>query len=319
MEPKQAKPSFLKDIFSSNALFTHGSRLVCGTSGLGGVWGKVDEKESVDSILYMLGQGITSLDTAPSYHLAEKIAGQAVRQWKGEIFISTKVGRLPARRADECYVDYSPAAMRDSLNRSLDLLGREKVDLLFLHEPHLVPVEKMPEILETLTSFREEGKTDLLGIGGNPRPAFMPYVSGKYFDVLSGFLGLDACNLHALNTYIPQLNKEGIAFYAASALHMGLLGDKYEFFAKNPPDNEWITRRDIAAATAVRQIAVRENISLPELSLRYLLSAREAGRVVAGAANMEQAKSLVAIWAKGGLEENLFDEISLEILNHNSG
>ncbi|MEZ4771807.1 MAG: aldo/keto reductase [Bacteroidia bacterium] len=311
-------PAFKKDIYRQSSHFSNGSRLVCGTSGLGGVWGEIDESESVDVILYMLESGINSLDTAPSYHLAEKILGNALRQWEGEVFVSTKVGRLPAKRADECYVDYSPKAMRESLLRSLDLLGQTKASLLFLHEPHLVPTDKIEEILETLSGFRDEGLTDLLGVGGNPGERFMPHLTRQNFDVLSGFLGLDACNLSAMKTYIPRLKEENIALYAASALHMGLLGERFEEYCQNRPDNEWITHRDVDTAIAVKRLADREGIALPELALRYLFSIEEADRVVVGPTNMAQAKSIVNFWKRGGLEASLFDEISAAILSQNS-
>ena len=60
--------------------------------------------------------------------------------------------------------------------------------------------------------------------GGNPTPEFMPYIKKENFDVVSGFLHLDACNLTALEHQIPQFQQEGIAYYAASALHFFAIG-----------------------------------------------------------------------------------------------
>lgn len=48
-------------------------RLVLGTAGLAGLWGKIDEDESVKTILYALEQGITHFDAAPAYADAERI------------------------------------------------------------------------------------------------------------------------------------------------------------------------------------------------------------------------------------------------------
>jgi aryl-alcohol dehydrogenase-like predicted oxidoreductase len=75
------KPSYKKDIYASD--FTaKGSRLVYGTSGLGGVWGEVDEAESIDCLLYAFENGITSLDTSPSYSQSEKYVGKALKSPK---------------------------------------------------------------------------------------------------------------------------------------------------------------------------------------------------------------------------------------------
>src|ERR1022692_560512 len=246
-------PTYKSDIYQSD-FPAHGSRLVYGTSGLGGVWGEVDEQESIDCILYALENDISSFDTSPSYSNAEVYLGKALRKWKGEKpFVSTKVGRLKADSAFEAKLDYSPTGMRNSLMRSLDLLGLEKVDLLFLHEPQWVPLKKIDQILEILMSFKEEGYTNMLGIGGNPSEQFKPYIKNKYFQVISSFTKMDACNLSAFRDILPITIPQNIAFYAASSLHFSLLGNRFEKFVANGnkgyEDN--VTQKDIENAIKV--------------------------------------------------------------------
>lgn len=311
------KPTYQAEIITHHhPLFKKGSRLTYGTSGLGGVWDKVDEEESIDCLLYAWEHGITSLDTSPSYHKAEEYVGKALRRWRGEQpFISTKVGRLPAEKADECYVDYSPSSMRDSLMRSLDRIGVEQIDLLFLHEPQLVPVEKkMEEILNTLQQFRAEGYTRMLGVGGNPTDAFRPYITVENFQVVSGFLKMNACNLSAFEKDIPHFQQQGIAYYAASALHMGLLGNRFQQYIQHPPDSAWISRENVETAKAVHEIAKKYGMKLPNLAQRYLFSIREADRVAIGASNMAQIASTVEDWQQGALPEVIFEEVTRTIL-----
>ncbi|MEO0331283.1 MAG: aldo/keto reductase, partial [Bacteroidota bacterium] len=261
------QPTYQSDINATSSLFKKGSRLVYGTSGLGGVWGEVDESESIDCLLYAFDHGVISLDTSPSYNRSEEFVGKALQKWKGEKpFVSTKVGRLPAKKADECYVDYSAASMRNSLMRSLDRLGVNQVDLLFLHEPHLVPLENIEEILDTLKTFQAEGLTCLLGVGGNPTDGFRQYVTKDNFQVVSGFLKMDACNLSAFEMDIPHFQKENVAYYAASALHMALLGTRFERYQADPPNSDWITSQDLEAASAVNAIAQQCEIPLSTLA-----------------------------------------------------
>jgi aryl-alcohol dehydrogenase-like predicted oxidoreductase len=308
------KPTFKSDIYKSDFPF-YGSRLVFGTSGLGGVWGKVEEQESIECILYALENGITSFDTAPSYGNAEMYLGKALKQWKGEQpFISTKIGRLKADTAFDAKLDYSPKAMKESLQRSLELLGVSKVNLLFLHEPQWVPLKRMEEILEILISLKEDGYTDLLGIGGNPSPAFMPFINHKYFQVTSSFCKMDACNLSAFNELLPVTLKENIAVYAASALHFSLLGNRFHQFVEQHPGYAEISDADIKNAWKVNAVAVKNNMPLSALSQRYLFSIEEATRVVIGARKIEQIKSTVEDWSAGALPEALFNEITEIIL-----
>lgn len=309
------QPTYLADITRNNSLFEKGSRLVYGTSGLGGVWGKVDEEESIDCLLYAFEHGITSLDTSPSYNKAEKYVGKALRRWQGERpFISTKVGRLPAEKADECYVDYSAESMHRSLMNSLEKLGVEQVDLLFLHEPHLVPLKQMEEILDTLQSFITEGHTKLLGVGGNPTDAFRSYITSDNFSVVSGFLKMNACNLSVFEKDIPHFQQHDIAYYAASALHMGLLGNRFDRYITDQPDSAWISREDVETAKVIYEVAKRYDMELPNLAQRYLFSMQEADRVVIGARNLEQIASTVKDWQQGALPEIVFEEVTCTVL-----
>ncbi|MEO5999159.1 MAG: aldo/keto reductase [Chitinophagaceae bacterium] len=291
----------------------YGSRLVYGTSGLGGVWGPVDEQESIDCVIYALENGITSFDTCHSYGNAEAYFGKALAKWKNKKpFISTKVGRLKADTAFDVKLDYSPKAMRESLLRSLDVLGIDKVDLLFLHEPQWVPIDRINEILDVLLSFKEEGYTNMLGIGGNPSPSFEPFIANKYFQVISSFTKMDACNLSAFKEILPITQPQHIAFYAASSLHFALLGNRFEQFVCNGnigyEDN--ISPEDIRNAVIVNQLAARSGLPLAEMALRYLFSMDEATRVVMGATTLDQLFNTISYWKAGALPETLFDEIT---------
>jgi aryl-alcohol dehydrogenase-like predicted oxidoreductase len=309
------KPTYKSDIYSSS-FDGKGSRLVYGTSGLGGVWGEVDARESVDCLLYAFENGITSLDTSPSYSNSELFVGKALAEWKGERpFISTKVGRLQSASAFEAKLDYSAQGMNDSVNRSLDLLGVESVDLLFLHEPQWAPLDRIEEIIDTLQSFKADGKVKMLGIGGNPSVEFRPYIKGDIFQVVSTFCRMDACNLAAFDEEVQIYKSENIAVYAASALHFSLLGNRFDAYTQNlPTDTEYITDKEIQIAIKVNEIAKKHAISLPTLAQRYLFSIEEATRVVMGARKIYQIENTISDWKQGSLPEAVFNEITKAIL-----
>jgi aryl-alcohol dehydrogenase-like predicted oxidoreductase len=305
------KPTYKANIYLSD-FPAQGSRLVYGTSGLGGVWGEVNPAESVECLLYAFENGITTLDTSPSYSNAEVYVGHALKQWRGNRpFISTKVGRLQADTAFDAKLDYSPRGMRESLMRSLDKLGVDSVDLLFLHEPQWVPLDRIEEILETIQNFKAEGLTKMLGVGGNPSQAFMPYITRDNFQVLSGFCRLSACTLVAAEYELPYLIDHDIAYYAASALHFSLLGNRFEKYTQNPPqDTEYIGEKEIRNAIRVNEIAKKHGIPLSTMAQRYLFSMHEATRVVMGARNIKQIQSTIEDWRQGALPKGIFDEIT---------
>ncbi|MCX2449759.1 aldo/keto reductase [Pedobacter sp. PLR] len=312
----QFTPTFKPDIYKSDFPGA-GSRLVYGTSGLGGVWGEVDPEESIACLHYAFEKGITALDTAPSYSNSEKYVGKALKSWTGERpFISTKVGRLQAAGAYDFKLDYSPEGMRSSVKRSLDLLGVDQVDLLFLHEPQCVPLDKIEEIIATLKGIQADGLTKMIGVGGNPTAEFRPYITRENFQVVSGFCKLDACNLSAFESDIPYLKAHDISYYAASSLHFSLLGNRFEAYRENPPGSDLISNQDISHAVKVNEIAKMYNIPLATLAQRYLFSIREATRVVMGARNIVQIQRTIEDWTMGALPEDIFDQITTAITEH---
>lgn len=313
------RPTYINDDYSKSTAFNGQSRLVYGTSGLGGVWGPVKESESIDALLFAFENGISVLDTSPSYADSELFVGKALREWQGQKpFVSSKIGRLKGLDAFDMKLDYSQEGMKRSLYNSLETLGLEYLDLLFLHEPHRVPMEEIDRILDDLKEFKTLGLIRSLGVGGNPTPEFMPFITKDNFDVVSGYLRMDACNLNVFNGEIQQYKKEGIAYYAASALHFALLGNRFEKYKKEGVDGQWITQQDLDNASKVKAVADSLKMPLPTLAQRYLFSIAEADRIVMGARTMEQIKATVSDWESGKLPKPVFDKITEILMRNNS-
>ncbi|HZB90794.1 MAG TPA: aldo/keto reductase, partial [Stellaceae bacterium] len=110
-------------------------------------------------------RGITFFDTGPSYAAgnAERRLGAVLRHHRRTpgLVIATKVGThvSPSGRR---YKDWSPGAVRDSLARSLERLGLERVGLLHLHGPTIADLT--PALLETLEALRRAGMVHFVGI-----------------------------------------------------------------------------------------------------------------------------------------------------------
>jgi aryl-alcohol dehydrogenase-like predicted oxidoreductase len=72
------------------------SRLSCGASALGGVYGPVDAAEGIRAVHAALDLGINYFDVAPAYGatMAETVLGKALRGIpRDHYYLSTKVGR----------------------------------------------------------------------------------------------------------------------------------------------------------------------------------------------------------------------------------
>ncbi len=286
-------------------------RYILGTVGLGGVWGKVDPQESVDTLIAALEAGISTIDTAPAYGNAESCVGEALRRWQGERpQVSTKVGRLKSFAANEGYYDYSEKGMQQSVEQSLNTFDLTELDILFLHDPAAIAPEQADAVIELLLAFKTKGYTKQIGLGGNPPEWFGKYLVPEIFDVLMEYNKLNACSTVALKENLLFCNNNHIKYFAASPLNMGLLGSCFESFTTDPP--VWLDRKYIETALQLKKIADREGMALHSLAQRFLLSFTQPFTIVIGAKNREQLTDTLNDFDSGPLPE----ELSREIINH---
>ena len=285
------------------------NRVILGTAGLGGVWGQVDKGESIRAILMALEAGVAAIDTAPAYADAEQIVGAALRQWRGAPpQVSTKAGAKRGSGPEAGGYDYSPRYLLNSARRSLEVLGRAHLDVLFLHDPTCIPESCIEAAVQAMADIKTAGLAKRIGIGGNYPPAFLPYVRARFFDVFMGYNRLNAICREALALEYAQTKGEGMEVWQASPLFMGLLGGKYQAYQDEPP--EFLAAGDLATARDFKAICDAEGFAMPEVALRYLLGMKEPDRIVIGAARPgEIASSLVAI-AKGSLPAALVARIA---------
>lgn len=283
-------------------------RLVLGTAGLGGVWGKVDPHQSVYTILSALESGIVAVDTAPAYGDAESYVGQALQQWRGKMpTISSKVGRLKSYAANEGYYDFTDKAMAESLESSLRTIGIPSLDILFLHDPQAVPEAEGERIITTLLKFKEQGLAKRLGVGGNWPSWLKPALDAGVFDVMMEFNRLNASNVTALHDSLPYCLARNIQYYAASPLNMGLLGRSLGPFKQERP--EWLPVEALETAMRLEQIAAKHQLTLSVMAHRFLLSLPYDFNIVLGPSDKSELAASIGNFNQGKLPETILTEI----------
>lgn len=146
------------------------SEIAFGAWQIGGDWGEVDDRQSIDTLLYAYERGVNFVDTAELYGKghSEEVIGRSLKEWKGDkIYVATKAQPVvwpspdhdnPAMRGR--YPDWH---LRESVEKSLRRLGLERIDLFQLHcwlRDGLYALDW----LETLNALRIEGKIDRVGV-----------------------------------------------------------------------------------------------------------------------------------------------------------
>jgi len=131
------------------------TRVIFGSAGLGR--GSQEEADAVLDLL--LAEGVNHLDTAASYGDAELRLAPWMARHRDHFFLATKTGE---RTGDDA---------RASLERSLERLGVDHVDLVQLH--NLVEEDEWAcafapsGAVEALEQAREEGLTRFVGVTGH--------------------------------------------------------------------------------------------------------------------------------------------------------
>lgn len=138
------------------------SAVSIGTWAIGGMWGDVEDSESLQALETAVGMGVNFFDTADVYGdgRSEKLLAQLKKRHKENIYIATKAGRqLDPHTAER----YTPAAIRGFIEDSLQRLETEALDLVQLHCPP-TDVYYTPEMFEALDGMVKEGKIRHYGV-----------------------------------------------------------------------------------------------------------------------------------------------------------
>ena len=164
-----------------------------GTAPVGNIFREIDEETSDAMFQESWNQGVRFYDTAPMYGhgLSELRTGHSLR-WKDrdDFVLASKVGRVlkPARKQDIDYApwtnagrftmdfDYSYDATMRSFEDSLQRMGLEHIDILFIHDiDRFTRGDAQPEVFETamdtcwkaLRDLRDQKVVKAIGVGVN--------------------------------------------------------------------------------------------------------------------------------------------------------
>ncbi|WP_410592298.1 aldo/keto reductase [Amycolatopsis sp. lyj-23] len=258
-----------------------------GTAGLGNVFGEVDDGAAAEVIAAAAGAGVRYFDTAPYYGsgLAERRLGRALAQRPaGSFAVSTKVGRTLVDGG--CVFDFSAAAVRRGIEGSLDRLGLDRVDVVFLHDPDDHEGEAATRAWPELRRLRDEGVVSAIGVGMNQWEMPARFVERLDVDVvlLAGrYTLLDRSGERLLDL----CGERGVDVVLGGVFNSGLLID--------PRPGAWFDYAPAAAdllarAQRLRSIAASAGYDLATCALAFAAAHPAVTSVLVGVTSADQVR-----------------------------
>ena len=292
-----------------------------GGAPLGNLYRPMTEKEARVMLETVWASGCRYFDTAPLYGLGlseTRLNGFLRPKPRDSYLISTKVGRLlelckpdertgrgfffetPSRRAR---FDYSYGGVMRSLEFSLERLGLDRIDIVFVHDVDILThgadafEGRVKELLDggyrALDALRAAGAVKAIGAGVNEWEAAETLARAGDFDVflLAGRYTL--LEQKALASFLPYCQEKGIGVVVGGPFNSGILatGVKADSHYNYGPAPDAIKDR----VRQIQQICKAHRVKLPEAALRFPLGHPAVVSVIAGAQRASEAKRNAAM------------------------
>lgn len=257
------------------------------------------EAGAVALIHRSLALGLNYLDTAPMYGVgqSERRYGQALRGIARDTYVlSTKVGRVLRPGAQPgapmtWAFDFSAAGVRESFASSLDRLGIERVDILFVHDPDDHYQQALTQAFPVLMELRAQGRVKAIGAGMNQWQMELQFAREGHCDcfLLAGRYTL--LDQTALPEFLPYCVEHGISVIAGGPYNSGIL-------AVGPRAGATFNYRAASAemmdkAARISAVCARHHVPLKAAALQFVLAHPAIASVIPGARSLAEVEENV--------------------------
>jgi aryl-alcohol dehydrogenase-like predicted oxidoreductase len=163
--------------------------------------------DKVERLLHAsLDAGLNIIDTAECYPGSEEMIGRAVSGRRHDFFLFTKCGHASGFDLP----DWDPRMLEAQIDRSLQRLRVDSVDLVQLHSCNRAILEK-GDAIRVLQKARDAGKTRFIGYSGDGQDAVYAIETGA-FDTLQTSVSI--ADLEAIDLTLPRAARRNMGVIA---------------------------------------------------------------------------------------------------------
>jgi aryl-alcohol dehydrogenase-like predicted oxidoreductase len=246
-------------------------------------------------------KGVNFFDTADVYGdgRSEKLLGRLKKETRETIYIATKAGRRIMPPSKEAY---SRASLTSFIERSLQNLGVETIDLLQLHGPP-PDVYYMPEVFGILDDLTRAGKIRFYGVSVERVEEALMAI--EYPALQSVQIIFNAFRMRPAELFFAQAKQRKVGIIVRLPLSSGMLTGKMTRSTKFAEGDHRLFNRDGAAfdkgetfsgvdydvgLEAVEELRplVPAGVSMAQWALRWILMHDAVTCAIPGAKRAEQ-------------------------------
>ena len=315
------------------------TRLGFGSATIGGLFRDVPEPEAIATAHHAAEIGVRYFDTAPlyGYGAAEQRIGAALAPLARDTYVlSSKVGRLVVPRdritpdmdvdhqrigeQDDYYYrsnlavrpvfDYSHDGVLRSVEESLERLGLERIDILYIHDPDHHWEQAIGGAYPALERLRAEGVVRAIGVGMNQVSMLTRFAREGDFDVLLVANRYTLLGQEAEEELFPLCQARGIAVVLGGVFNSGILADPRpgSRFGYLPAEDAVLER-----VHRLRDVCERHGVPLRAAAIQFALAHPAATSLLAGIRTTEQLDDYPGLM-RHDIPAQLWEELKAEQL-----
>jgi aryl-alcohol dehydrogenase-like predicted oxidoreductase len=247
-----------------------------------------------------LDAGLNVIDTAECYRESEALIGQTVSHRRNDFYLFTKCGHP---KGVESSANWSPDSILESIERSLQRLKTDRLDLVQLHSCSEAELQK-GDAIAALQTAREKGYTRYIGYSGDSRAAHYASTCGA-FDTLQ--TSINIADQEAIEVTVPTavehqlgvIAKRPIANAAWKSGHKPIDSYHHEYWHR-------LTMLKYPFLNQVDHESLGRSIST---ALRFTLSVPGVHTAIVGTTKPERWSENARLIGDGPLPENDFHAI----------
>ena len=268
----------------------------------------VGEEQALATVRAFFDGPINFLDTAASYGdgVSERRIGAVIRERGG-----VPAGFVVATKADRDLKtgDFSGAQIRRSVERSLRLLGLERLQLVYLHDPEHTTFEGSLApggAVEGLRRCKEDGLVEHIGVAGGPIDMMIRYVETDLFEAAISHNRYTLLNVSA-EPFWDACARHGVAAVNAAPYGSGILAkgpSAYPRYAYQEAEGDLIER-----ARRLEAICTRHGVPLAAAALQFSLRDPRIVSTVVGLTRPERLHQTVEL-ARHPIPDVLWEELA---------